>query len=81
VIPTPTAVGKVCPILPSPGTGWANRELIIGDASYYNYKDADGKEYKDIAWYVLHLLIPPPLLGTREMELMYKVLPNPNEGC
>jgi uncharacterized protein (DUF427 family) len=28
-------------------------KLIIGDASYYNFKDADGKEYKDIAWYVL----------------------------
>jgi uncharacterized protein (DUF427 family) len=47
---------------------------MVGDASYYNFKDADGKEYKDIAWYV-----PPPLLGRIEMELMYQVLPNPNE--
>jgi hypothetical protein len=30
-------------------------KIIVGDASYYNYKDADGKEYKDIAWYVLLL--------------------------
>jgi uncharacterized protein (DUF427 family) len=28
-------------------------KLIRGDASYYNFKDADGKEYKDVAWYVL----------------------------
>jgi len=48
VIPTPTADGKVCPIPYS--QDWL--ELIIGDASYYNFKDADGKEYKDIAWYV-----------------------------
>lgn len=39
---------------------------MIGDASYYNYKDTDGKEYKDIAWYVLSLLshslsLPVPL--------------------
>jgi hypothetical protein len=55
VIPTPTAVGKVCPILPSQYWYWyrSGEKLIIGDASYYNFKDADGKEYKDIAWYVL----------------------------
>ena len=28
---------------------------ILGVASYYDYKDADGKITKDIAWYVMSL--------------------------
>jgi hypothetical protein len=29
----------------------------LGDASYFNYKDESGKEYKDIAWLVS--ILPP----------------------
>jgi hypothetical protein len=32
----------------------------LGDASYFNYKDESGKEYKDIAWSVS--ILPPSLL-------------------
>jgi uncharacterized protein (DUF427 family) len=52
-------------------------KLIIGDASYYNFKDADGKEYKDIAWYVLL----PHFLAELRWSWCIRYYPTPMKGA